>query len=167
MAYKITIILLSALVSGCSITNPKLYSGDLRPDSEQGVISSLGFYPEKSLAIQVLKIDGQPVNTSTAASFLALPKNYVITIKAKLDADIGTSSQGLTYSWKEAENDVELDVVAGHTYLPDATRVDGKIVLAFKDMGLNFPQKCLPLYIAVDPKQSKNCPKYAGHPAAK
>lgn len=49
----------------------------------------------------------------------------------------------------EAERDIELVAVAGHTYIPRAGKdVSGKIVVYLEDMGTGFSQECLGAFLA-------------------
>ncbi|TMH80352.1 MAG: hypothetical protein E6H49_09655 [Betaproteobacteria bacterium] len=130
-----------ATLSGCGLATVKMYDGSEKPAAEQAVVSSIGIYPERSLRLWVVAINGKVVDRTRTAEFLLLPGRYTMILKIEKDLTFGTRR----IDWKEAEVQVPLDAAAGHTYIPNA-RVDGSsVAVYFDDAGVGFNSECLPL----------------------
>jgi hypothetical protein len=90
----------------------------------------------------VTKIDGKDVVGGRTAEFLMAPGTYTVTVDVRKDQTYNAGK----VRWKEATADVKLEVLQGHTYIPHYELLGDRIRMFFTDMGLNFPQECLPLY---------------------
>jgi len=118
-----------------------MYEGPEKPGVEQAVVSSMAIYPERSLRLWVVAINGKAVDRDRTAEFLVLPGRYTMILKIEKDLTFGTRR----LDWKEAEVQVSLDAAADHTYIPNA-RVDGSsVAVYFDDAGVGFNRECLPL----------------------
>ena len=146
---KLASVLFPLIVSSCSIVPAKMYSDPIHERSKDAVISSLGLYPERKLSLTVVSINGKAVNTTRTAEFLLNPDIYKVTIRVLNDLHAGYPN----VSWKEVTLEAEVNALAGHTYIPNAEISGESVSLKFDDMGMNYPQSCLPLYQFVSPSQ--------------
>ena len=136
--------LATLLVAGCGPIPVKMYEGPERAAGEQVVLSSLGLYRETKTSIIVTKINGeQPPSIGRAAEYLLLPGAY--TISWEVRHDVRTNMMG-GISWKQANGEMRLNAVAGHTYVPNATPSGNIVTVVLEDKGTNYPRDCLPLY---------------------
>jgi hypothetical protein len=142
----VRLVLLSAIVAGCSLQNVKLYDGPDRPASEQVTVSAIGLYPDRQLSLMVVEIDGKSIASGRAASFLLLPGTYQVKVQATKDFKAG----GSVVTYKRAEPVSRLEARAGHTYVPNARLAGDVVSIYFDDKGPDFPPECLPLYVEVN-----------------
>src|SRR5262245_23417285 len=138
----VVVALLSWLLAGCGLQNIKIYDGPDRPSSEHSTLSSLGVYREIRLALQVVAVNGVPVNTTTAASFYLLPGTHRVTVRARKDMKSESGSRGFAVSFKEATLDAILEAKPGHTYIPAALIQDDTIRLLFRSEERRVGQEC-------------------------
>lgn len=135
------IFLFALFLSACGTTTVKFYEGKELPPGEQSVLSSMGLYPERKLALRVTAINGNPIEPSY--EILLQPGAYTISVLVDHDANI--SYMPLTYSVKRTNIQVPLTAIAGHTYIPNGTIENGTPKLFFDDAGLDFNRECMPL----------------------
>jgi hypothetical protein len=141
---------LAGLAWGCAIKNTAMYGGDNLPSDARAVISSLGVHDSKQLRIQVISINGEPVDLLKTASFIVPPGSYQVAVHAVTSVSVTQGAQGLTYSKKSANGEVTVVAQAGHTYIPNGQILGERVRLYFDDAGKNFPTECLPTYVVVN-----------------
>jgi hypothetical protein len=119
-----------------------MYEGPERSRSELGSLSSIADYPKDRLTLQITKIDGKDVLGPKTAEFLMSPGTYTVTVHVLKDFAVSR--------WEEATGDIKVEVLQGHTYIPNYQLSGNTIRMFFTDAGLDFPQECLPLYRRVN-----------------
>ncbi len=139
------VALLVLVLTGCAIQNARLYEGPERPNSEVAVLSVTGESGVPTgVTIIVRKISGKPA--PGGASFYLLPGDYLLDLEVSKDMKLSSGK----LSWKQANVQVTFRAEAGHTYIPVAVIREDTASAVIKDVGQNFPQECLPIYIAIN-----------------
>jgi hypothetical protein len=140
---RLALCVASVMIAGCGPMPVQMYEGEERPAGEHTVLSSLGVYPERQTTILVQKINGaQPPDIGRAAEYLLLPGSHSISWEMRSDQRF----DGARLVWKQANGELTLNAVAGHTYIPNAIVSGDRVRVFFEDKGLNYPRDCLPLY---------------------
>jgi len=138
-------VLSCILLSGCGLTTTRLYEGPELKPSEVSVVSSVGIYPERTLVLHVMAIDGNPVDQTRTAEFLVRPGRHEISIEVQKDRKLSMGGGIITDTSMRATISVTLNAMPGHSYIPNA-RIDGdKAYAALEDAGVGFNRECMPL----------------------
>jgi hypothetical protein len=128
------------LISGCTSTPIHTYDGPHQARENIAVLSPVGTNGELNLSMTVNAIDDKYVS-AYASEYLILPGQHKIKLRVVKDWT------GVVYSkYKVATIEITLTAVAGHSYIPNADVMDMKVYGRFDDFGLNYPQKCMPIY---------------------
>lgn len=152
---KIICIISTYFLVGCAgLTTVKTYDGPEQTQDKVATLSSLGLYPERSLSVQVMEIDGKSVDTTRTSEFTLLPGPHTLRVRVFKDLRWGvsivnvssTSATALiSTSFKEAFINITPEFLAGHTYIPNAVVIDSTASASLDDAGTNFKQECMPL----------------------
>ena len=138
--------LAALLIAACGPIPVKMYEGPERAAGEQVVLSSLGLFRETKTSIIVARINGeQPPSIGRAAEYLLLPGTHTISWEVRHDVRPDPLVLG-RLTWKQANGEIKLNAVAGHTYIPTAVPSGGVVRVFLEDKGVNYPRDCLPLY---------------------
>jgi len=131
--------------SACTVQNTQLYDGPPLPIESVATLSSVsGSHPSSNVFVAVKSVDGKVV--PSAASFYLLPGQHSIQASIVVE-DRASGPQ----KRKVGKAEGVLDAQAGHTYLPAAVlRGDNYAVFGFEDMGVAYPQECLPMYRTIN-----------------
>lgn len=138
------------LLSGCALKNTNLYGSENISEEDRAIISALGVYDNGNLGIQIMSINDAEVDILKTASFIVPAGTYKVMLHANKDLKVTVGPEGFGVSKIVADAEVELTVEGGHTYIPNALYQDGSLLFYFDDMGTNFQQECLPLYVVVN-----------------
>jgi hypothetical protein len=131
-----------ALLGGGCTTGPApmaSYEGALHARTDDAIVVPSLMLVARMVRVRVVAVDGHEIDPSRATELRLVPGRHEITLRVDYQV-----LHPVTPEWAESDAPVEFLAVARHTYVPNAAVFKDHAVGRVDDMGLDYPERCLP-----------------------
>jgi hypothetical protein len=123
-----------------------MYPGPALDRNKVVVVSTVWGSATQQVSSRVTFIDDKPFESTNHREIHLLQGHHRLEVEIKADLSSSISVGTITTRGKRALVSVEQDFQAGHTYVLRVERQAGDAFrLVVADLGLDFPERCMPL----------------------